>query len=81
MWINGTLQTSELRIQITNRHINAKGMWVIHVREFGWNTKLMNIPDNSTLEQAQERAIEMCKDFLNRAMDSLNALYPTCKGK
>ena len=74
MWKDGTLQTSELRIQITNRHIRAKGMWVIHVREFGWNTKLMNIANHSTQEQAQEKAIEMCKDYLNRAMDSLNAL-------
>lgn len=72
MWKDGALQTSELRIQITNRHINAKGVWVIHVREFAWNTKLMGIADDSTQEQAQERAVEMCRNYLNRAMSSLN---------
>ena len=74
MWKDGTLQTSELRIQITNKHINAKGMWVIHVREFGWNTKFMSIPDDSTTEEAQIRAVDMCKEFLNGALASLNAI-------
>jgi len=74
MWKDNTLQTSELRIQITSEHIYAKGKWVIHVREFGWNTKMMNIPDDSTIEEAKIRAVEMCKEFLNDALASLNAL-------
>lgn len=74
MWKDGTLQTSELRIQITNEHIYAKGIWVIHVREFNWNTKPMNIPNDSTIEQAQKRAVEMCKNHLNKAMSSLGVL-------
>lgn len=71
MWKDGILQTKELRIQITNKHIYAKGIWVIHVREFGWNTKEMNIPSDSTMEQAQQRAINMCKEYLTNALKSL----------
>ena len=71
MWKDGTLQTKELRIQITNNHVCAKGTWVIHVREFGWNTKDMNISTDSTLEQARQRAVVMCKEYLTNALNSL----------
>lgn len=71
MWKDGTLDTGLLRIQITNNHIHAKGTWVIHVREFGWNTKIMDLPNDSTETQAKEKAIDMCKEYLNKALESL----------
>lgn len=71
IWKDGTLETGVLRIQITNTHIHHKGVWVVHVREFGWNSRYMNIPNDSTEEQAQEKAIDMCKDYLNKALESL----------
>lgn len=73
-WIDKTLQTPELRIQITNSHIYAKGIWVIHVREFNWDTKDIGIPNESTLEEAQAAAVELVKQHLNKMLKSLNDL-------
>jgi hypothetical protein len=73
-WIDKTLKTPELRIQITNSHIYAKGIWVIHVREFNWDTKDIGIPDESTLEEAQAAAVELVKQHLNKMLKSLNDL-------
>lgn len=73
-WIDKTLQTPELRIQITNSHIHAKGIWVIHVREFNWDTKDIGIPNESTLEEAQTAAVELVKQHLNKMLKSLNDL-------
>lgn len=73
-WNNRTLQTPELRIQITNSHIYAKGIWVMHVRELNWNTRAIGVDENATEEEAQIAAVENVKEHLKRMMDSLNAL-------
>lgn len=73
-WNNGTLQTSHLRIQITNSHIYAKGIWVMHVREFNWNTKQIGVPNEATEEEAQIAAVELVKQYINDILTSLNGL-------
>lgn len=74
MWKENTLQLKNLRIQITNKHVNAKGIWVIHVREFNWNTKSIGIPNESTEEQAKVTAIEMVKEFLTETLREVTEL-------
>jgi len=71
-WNNGTLKTPELRIQITNSHVHAKGIWVMHVREFNWNTKAIGVPDDATEEEAQIAAVEKVREHLTRMIESLN---------
>jgi flagellar biosynthesis regulator FlaF len=73
-WNNRTLKTPELRIQITNSHIHAKGIWVMHVREFGWNTRAIGVLDNATEQEAQIAAIENVREHLKRIIESLNGL-------
>lgn len=73
-WNNGTLKTPELRIQITNSHIHAKGIWVMHVREFNWNTKAIGVPNEATEEQAQIAAVEKVRAHLEKMIESLNGL-------
>ena len=70
-WIKGTFQTPELRIQITNSHIHAKDEWVIHVRELGWNTKRLIIPNESTEQEAQKAAILAVKSHIEDMLHSL----------
>ena len=73
-WNNGTLQTPQLRIQITNSHIHAKGIWVMHVREFNWNTKEIGVPKESTEEEAQIAGVALVRQYVNDMLDSLNDL-------
>ena len=73
-WNNGTLQTQQLRIQITNSHIHAKGIWVMHVREFNWNTKHIGVPNEATEEEAQIAAVELVRQYVNDMLTSLNGL-------
>ena len=73
-WDNGTLQTPQLRIQITNSHVHAKGIWVMHVREFNWNTKPIGVPNEATEEEAQIVAVELVKQYVNDILTSLNDL-------
>jgi len=73
-WNKGTLQTPHLRIQITNSHIHAKGIWVMHVREFNWNTKQIGVPNEATEEEAQIAAVENVREHLKRMIESLNGL-------
>lgn len=70
-WKDGTFKTKNLRIQITNKHIRAKGVWVMHVREFGWDTLEIGIEDVCTQEQAQKRAISLVKVHLHKMLQSL----------
>jgi hypothetical protein len=73
-WKDGTLKTNNLRIQITNSHIYAKGEWVMHVREFGWNTKRLGLPSNASEEEAQSAAIHQVRSHLIAMKDELNGL-------
>jgi hypothetical protein len=73
-WNNGTLQTPHLRIQVTNSHIHAKGIWVMHVREFNWNTEQIGVPNEATEEEAQIAAVELVRQYLNDMLTSLNGL-------
>lgn len=73
-WNNRTLQTPQLRIQITNSHIHAKGIWVMHVREFNWNTKKIGVPNDATEEEAKIAAVELVRQYLNDMLTSLNGL-------
>jgi len=74
LWVNGTVETSHLRIQVMNNHIHHKGVWVMHVREFDWNCKYLNIPNDSTQEQAQKAAIKAIRHFLQTVTYSLKGL-------
>lgn len=73
-WNNGTLQTSQLRIHITKSHIYAKGIWVMHVREFDWNTKHIGVPNEATEEEAQIAAVKLVRQHVNDMLTSLNGL-------
>ena len=64
IWNKGTLQTPNLRIEITNKHIWEPGKWVCHVREFNWSVKPLNIPNESTEQEAQSAALAMVKHHL-----------------
>ena len=70
-WNNGTLQTSHLRIQITNSHVWAKGFWVMHVREFNWNTKHLMLPATAPEEEAQKAAVKLVKQYLQEMLNSV----------
>lgn len=73
-WNNGTLQTPHLRIQITKSHILAKGIWVMHVREFNWNTKQIGIPNESTEEEAKIAAVKLVRQHVKDMLSSLDGL-------
>ena len=70
-WKNGTLETKNLRIQITNQHISYKGTWVIHVRELNWNCRILGIPDDSTEKFAQEEAIRQIRQQMILMIEDL----------
>ena len=70
-WNNRTLKTADLRIQITNSHIYAKGTWVMHVREFNWNIKAIGVPDQATEQEAQSAAVQLVREHLENMLDSL----------
>ena len=65
MWNNGTFKTRNIRIQVTNRHIENPGVWVCHVRELGWSCVSLGIPDESTIEDAQIEAMAMVRHHLH----------------
>ena len=73
-WKNGTLQTPQLRIQITNSHIDARGIWCMHVREFNWHTKKIGVPNEATEEEAQIAAVELVRKYVNDMLNSLTGL-------
>ena len=64
MWKNNEWQTKKMRIQITNGHIEAKGVWVMHVRELGWQKEIIGIPNEATEAQAQKAAVKKIKRHL-----------------
>jgi hypothetical protein len=73
-WKNGTLQTPNLRVQVTNSHIYAKGIWVMHVREFGWNCREIGISNNATEQEAQIAAVDKVKQHLKTMLSELDSL-------
>lgn len=70
-WKEGELRTKSLRIQLTNGHIHNPGVWLIHVREFGWDSKALDIPNESTETQAQTAAVEMVRQHLKGMLSEL----------
>ena len=73
-WDGGVLKTPYIRIQITNRHIHAIGIWVMHVRELDWHTRDIGVSNDATIEEARTAAVENVRDHLNRMMESLDGL-------
>jgi hypothetical protein len=64
-WKNNRLNTGNIDIQITNRHIyHDPGVWVMHVRELGWSAKPIGIQPRATEQEAQAAAIQKVADFL-----------------
>lgn len=72
-WVNGTLKTRNLRIQVTNKHIEKKGVWVVHIREFNWSCVPLGIPDESTVEEAQNEAVAMVRHHLHILIAELSS--------
>lgn len=73
-WNNRKLQTPQLRIEITNSHIHAKGIWVMHVREFNWHTKQIGVPNEATEREAKIAAVELVRQYVNDILTALNGL-------
>lgn len=71
MWQDGKLQTEYVSIQVTNKHIHCRGEWVMHVREFNWNCKPLEISTDASLEVAQHKALEMVRNHLQHMLNSL----------
>ena len=68
-----TTNTSELSITIVKAHIYYPGQWVMHCFALSMDTIKMKIPDTATTSQAQELAVKMVKDRLEKLLDSLSA--------
>ena len=71
-WQNNELQTKNIRIQITQRHVDLPGAWVCHVRELGWSCKHLGIPNSATDEEAQEVAVLIVRDHLRKMLAELS---------
>ena len=71
-WDQGTLETKNVRISITNKHIHYKPQWICHVRELDWSCKSLEIPDESTEQQAQEAALLMVRDHLRKMLAEIS---------
>ena len=70
-WENGELNTPQLRIQVTKNHIYYKGVWVMHVREFNWSCKQIEVNATATEEDAQVAAIKQVRAHLLNMINSL----------
>lgn len=70
MWKDGTLLTDYIRITVTNQHVHYKDEWIISVRELGWQKSLGISPD-STLQQAQDKAVEIVEEHLKNMLTSI----------
>jgi len=73
-WIDGTLQTPFVRIQVTNSHVHYKGIWVMHVREFYWNCKDLKISSESTQKDAQKAALKIVRNHVADMLLSLKGI-------
>lgn len=64
-------QTEYLRIYITNAHVYYPNLWVIVCHEAGIREAKMKISGDSTPEKAQETALKIVKNRLNKMLNSL----------
>ena len=56
-WKDGALQLDGLQIVVTNKHIDWKGVWVMHVRELGWHCAPINVDHAATEQSARSMAL------------------------
>ena len=71
-WKENTLQTKNIRIQITNRHVENPGVWVCHVRELDWRCKPLGIPNGDSEQDAKAAAVLMVKHHLHTMIAELS---------
>lgn len=71
-WDEKTLKTKNVRIYVTNRHIDDKGKWVCSVAQLSWSCKRIGVPDTATQEEAQDAAVNMVKQHLHTMIAELS---------
>ena len=67
------LKLPSIRIYITNGHLRNKGVFTMHCYELGFDTYDLHI-DGANVEQAKEKAINLCKGRVNNYALQLNSL-------
>jgi len=59
-WKNNVFETDNIRIQITNKHINYPNEWIMHVRELNWRCIPLGLKADEQAEIAQFEALKIC---------------------
>lgn len=64
-------QNGIMRIKVINKHLDYPGQWVIYCPFLSGGSFPLGIPFNSTPEQAQEKAISLVRDRLEKMLSLL----------
>ena len=67
-----SLETSEIRISVMTGHRDYPGLWVMSCYALGIDARQFGAKPEATPEQAQELALKVVRQKLNKMLQSLN---------